>query len=240
MEFQSDSTIVSSSTRDHHPAPWVSRLELFPTATTSDIHSLLIKSPTTSCVLDPLPIWLLKDVSDNAVPFLTKLINSSIASGVVPCCLKHANVTPVPKKANIDQDNMNSYRPISNLPFISKLLERYVARCLLDHMNANNLLERHQSAYKFHHSTETALVPVQNDILGALDRRFGVILVLLYMSAAFDTVNHEIFLSRLEHRYGMADSVLAWMRSYLIDRSQCVYLQDGASSKTGVACDVPQ
>ena len=135
---------------------------------------------------------------------------------------------------------MNSYRPISNLPFISKLLERYVARCLLDHMNANNLLERHQSAYKFHHSTETALVPVQNDILGALDRRFGVILVLLYMSAAFDTVNHEIFLSRLEHRYGMADSVLAWMRSYLIDRSQCVYLQDGASSKTGVACDVPQ
>ena len=91
---------------------------------------------------------------------------------------------------------MNNYRPISNLPFISKLLERYVARCLLDHMTANNLLERHQSAYKSHHSTETALVLVQNDILGALDRRFGVILVLLDMSAAFDTVNHEIPLSR--------------------------------------------
>ena len=118
-------------------------------------------------------------MSDNAVPFLTKLINSSIASGVVPCCLKHANDTPVPKKANIDQDNMNSYRPISNLPFISKLLERNVACCLLDHMTANNLFERHQSAYKSHHSTETALVLVQNDILGALDRRFGVILVLL-------------------------------------------------------------
>ena len=76
VAFQSHSTLVSSSTRDHHPAPWVSRrLELFPTVTTSDIHSLFIKSPATSCVLDPLPTWLLKDVSDSAVPFLT---NSSI------------------------------------------------------------------------------------------------------------------------------------------------------------------
>ena len=227
----------------HSPRPrpetTIHRLELFPTATTSDIHSLLIKAPTTSCVLDPLPTWLLKDVIDNAVPFLTKIINSSIASGVVRCCLKHADVTPVPKKANIDQDNMNSCRPISNLPFISKIFER-CRTLLLDHMTANNLLERHQSAYKSHHSTETALVLVQNDILGALDRRFGVILVLLDMSAAFDTVNHEILLSRLEQRYGMAGSVLAWMRSYLTDRSQCVYLQGGASSKTGVACGVPQ
>ena len=173
-------------------------------------------------MLDPLPTWLLKDVSDNAVPFLTKLIKSPIASGVVPCCLKHANVTPVPKKANIDQDNMNSYRPISNLPFVSKLFERYVAHCLLDHMTANNLLEIYQPAYKSHHSTETALVLVQNGIIGALDRRYGIILVLLDMSAAFDTVNHEILLSRLEHPYGMAGSVLAWMRSYVANRSQCV------------------
>ena len=134
------------------------------------------KSPTTSCVLDPLPTWLLKDMSDNVVPFQRQLINTSIASGVVPCCLKHANDTHVPKKANIDQDNMNNYRPISNFPFVSKLLERYVARCLLDHMTANNLLERYQSAYKSHHSTETALVLVQNDTVGALGRRGGVIL----------------------------------------------------------------
>ena len=107
-------------------------------------------------------------------------------------------------------------------------------------MTANNLLERHLSAYKSHRSTETALALVQNDILEALDRRFGVILVLLDMSAAFDTVNHEILLSRLEQSYGMAGSVLAWMRSYLTDRSQCIYLQGGASSKTDIACGVPQ
>ena len=143
---------------------------------------------------------------------------------MAPCWLKHANVTSVLKKANIDQDNMTNYRPISNVPFVSKLLEKYVAHCLLDHMTANNLLERYQSAYKSHHSTETALVLIQNDVLGGLDRWYGEILVLLDMSAAFDTVNHEILLSRLEHRYGMAGSVLTWMRSYITDRSQCVCL----------------
>ena len=131
MAFQSHSTLASSSTTDHHPAPWVSRLDLFPTAMTSDIHSLFIKSPTTSCVLDPLPTWLLKDVTDNVVPFLAELINSSIASGVVLCCLKHANVTPVPKEANIDQDNRNSYWPISNLPFVSTYLLYFLSIQLL-------------------------------------------------------------------------------------------------------------
>ena len=242
MEFQSHSTLVSSRPRpettiQRHGYHDLNCFQLRRYQTSTVCSSSHLQHP--AC-LRPLPTWLLKYVSDNAVPFLTKLINSSIASGVVPCCLKHANVTPVPKKANIDQDNMNSYRPISNLPFISKLLERYVAHCLLDHMTANNLLERHKSAYKSHHSAETALLLVQNDILGALERRFGVIIVLLDMSAAFDTVNHEILLNRLEHRYGMAGSVPAWMRSYLTDRSLCVYLQGGASSKTGVACGVPQ
>ena len=87
IAFQSHYTITASSTTDHHPAPWLSRLELFATATISDIDSLLIKSPITSCVLDPLPAWLLEDVSDNVVPFLKQLFDYSIASGVVPCCL---------------------------------------------------------------------------------------------------------------------------------------------------------
>ena len=108
--------------------------------------------------------------------------------------MKHANVIPVLKKANLDHNNMNSYQPISNLPFVPKLLERYVTRCLIEHLTDSNLLDRYQSAYKSHHSTETALVVVQNDILEALDQPCGVILVLLDMSTAFDTVDHEILL----------------------------------------------
>jgi len=99
-----------------------------------------------------------------------------MASGVVLCCLKHAYVTPGSKKANIDQDIMNSYRPIPNLPFVSKQLEIYVTCCLLDNMTASNLLKRYQSLYKSHYSTETALVLVQNDMNkhGAVDRRYWV------------------------------------------------------------------
>ena len=132
------------------------------------IHLLLNKSPTTSCALDALPTLLLKDVSDTLIPFLTRLVNSSVASSVVPRCLKHANFIPVLKKPDLDHNNMNCYRPILNLPFVSTtLFERYVTRCLIKHLTDNNLLERYQSAYISHNSTETALALVQNDILEA-------------------------------------------------------------------------
>ena len=154
-----------------------------PTTSVSDASQLIRKSPSTSCVLDPMSTWLLKHIADDLAPFLTHLINSSITSGVVPRSMKHAIVTPVLKKANLDPDNLTNYRPISNLSFASKLLERHVAHCLLDHATANDLLDRNQSAYRPHYSTETALVLVQNDILKALDRQHSVILILLDMSA---------------------------------------------------------
>ena len=111
------------------------------------------------------------------------LINCSISSGVVLRSMKHADITPLAKKPNIDPDNMKQYRPISNLSFVSKLFDRHVARCLLEHANKNDLLDRNQSAYRPYHSKETEQVIVQNDIPHALDRRQGVIHVLFDMSA---------------------------------------------------------
>ena len=125
---------------------------------------------------------------------------------------------------------------------------------MIKHLTDNNLLERHQSvsteiastetastetASTETASTETAFVLVQNDIPEALDRRCGIILVLLDMSAAFDTVEYEILLSRLKQRFGMSGPALMWMRSYLSDRSQSVNLPGGVSSKSSVACGVP-
>ena len=185
----------------------------------SDTCQLIIKSPSTTSALDPVPTWLLKHIAEALAPFLTHLINSSITSGVVPRSMKHASVTPLLKNANLDPDNMTNYRPISNLSFASKLLERHVVRCLLDHATTNDLLDRNQSAYRPHHSTETALVLVQNDILKALDRRHGVILILLDMSAAFDTVDHNVLVTRLEQRFGVTGCAIAWIKSYLSDRS---------------------
>ena len=117
--------------------------------------------------------------------------------------------------------------------------EQYV-RCLLDHATANDLLDRNQSAYRPHHSTETALVLVQNDILKALDRRHGVILILLDMSAAFDTVDHDVLVTRLVQRFGVTGCAIAWIKSYLADRSQSVNINGGVSNDTPLAFGVPQ
>ena len=86
-----------------------------------------------------------------------------------------------------------------------------------------------QSAYKKGHSTETALLKVQNDILIDIDNKNISILVLLDLSAAFDTIDHEVLLSRLEKRYGIKGTTLKWFRSYLTDRSQSVIIDDEVS-----------
>ena len=96
-----------------------------------------------------------------------------------------------------------NFRPISNLPMVSKVVEKAVADQFTRHILTNHLDEPFQSAYKAFHSTETALVKVQNDILQAIDQRQSVILLLLDLSAAFDTVDHSTLLSRLSTSFGI-------------------------------------
>ena len=118
-----------------------------------------------------------------------------MSTGIVPTTMKSALVTPYLKKPSLDKDVMNNFRPISKLSFISKLTERVVLRRLIDHVSSGNLHEPFQSAYKPNHSTETALTRIQNDILMALDSKRGVVLVLLDLSAAFDTLDHTLLLA---------------------------------------------
>ena len=110
---------------------------------------------------------------------------------------KQASITPLLKKTSLDRNVMKNYRPVSNLPFLSKILEKVMSRVLSEHRARNNLDIPLQSAYRQHHSTETALLKVHNDVLRALDRRECVFLVLLDLSAAFDTIDHHQLKSRL-------------------------------------------
>jgi len=119
---------------------------------------------------------------------------------------------------------------VSNLPFLSKVIEKAVALRLNSYMHDNGLNEKYQSAYKQLHSTETALVCVANDILRCVDEKKAVLLVLLDLSAAFDTVDHDVLLDRMFKRFGIQDTSLSWFRSYLSDRSQAVQI-DGCVSK---------
>ena len=134
----------------------------------------------------------------------------------MPEILKQAILKPLLKKRSLDSNDFKNYRPISNLRFISKTIEKYVAKQLIQYLDINDLGETYQSAYKRNHSTETALITVHNDIAMAIDHHRSVILVLLDLSAAFDTVDHGILLSRLSNRFGITGTVLEWFRSYHI------------------------
>ena len=139
-----------------------------------------------------------------------------------PSQLKSAIVKPLLKTSTLDPEIFKNYRPVSNLSFISNVIEKVIANQLLKHMEENGLLEKMQSAYRSGHSTETALLHVQNDILKAVDgkKKKVVFPVLLDLSAAFDTVDHAILLSFLENYVGLSGSVLSMLESYLQGRTQ--------------------
>jgi len=128
------------------------------------------------------------------------LINRSLTLGVFPDIFKLAYITPLLKKADLDPAAIISYRPISNLSVISKLLERLVAKQMLEYLVNGGLLPDAQLAYRAYHSTETTVLRVQSDILLAVDGGDLAVLALLDLSAAFDTVDHEILLHRLDVR----------------------------------------
>ena len=127
-----------------------------------------------------------------------------------------------------------------NLPFLSRITEIIVLSQLNDHLISNKLFSPLQSAYKPHHSTETALLKVVNDLLTAPDNGKICILTLLDLSAAFDTIDHNILLHRLEHTFGISDSALSWFRSYLSDRTQIVTVNGLRSDETLLSLGVPQ
>lgn len=129
---------------------------------------------------------------------------------------------------------------MSNLSFLSKLVERIVAVRFVDHLSENGLYELFQSAYRHLHSTETALLRVQNDILRAVDSSGGAILVLLDLSAAFDTIDHEKLLQILESSFGITGQALEWFRSYLTDRTQRVVIDGQYSNTSKLLFGVPQ
>ena len=112
---------------------------------------------------------------------------------------------------------MKNYRPVSNLNFISKLLEKIIAKRIRSHLESNDFLNRYQSAYRPMHSSETALLKVQNDLLRKLDDGKTTVLVLLDLPAAFDTLDHSGVISLLENWYGISENTLRWSASYLMD-----------------------
>jgi hypothetical protein len=159
---------------------------------------------------------------------------------VVPDAIKLSYVTPLIKKNNLDPEVLKNYRPVANLPFLSKVLERVVAAQLTTYLESNLLQDPLQSAYRAGHSTESAVLKIKSDLDTILDAGDAALMVLLDLSAAFDTIDHEILLTRLERDVGIKGNALEWLTSYLSNRSQSVVINDAVSKPQPLTVGVPQ
>jgi hypothetical protein len=205
-----------------------------------EIFDLIKNMPTKSCTLDPIPTNLVKQCCVDLVPLITQIINTSLESGFVPSQFKLALIVPILKKSGLDVDCLKNFRPISTLPFISKVMEKVVLKQLQDHLCDNNLVEIKQSAYRKGHSVETAVLSVLDGLLINADRKLISLVTLLDLSAAFDTLDHSILLQRLETTFGVKGTVLSWFTSYISERSQSVIVNGSVSDPLPLQYGVPQ
>ena len=228
-----------ASLQQSKPAHLPPKLAEFTPATEKEVLDIISKSPAKSCPLDPIPTSLLKKSKHVLAPIITSIINTSLSTSTVLSEMKIGMITPLLKKKGLETVFKN-YRPVSNLPYISKLEGKVVANRLLEHVSKHNLDDPLQSAYKKGHSTESALLRVKNDLLMGMDNQQVGLLILLDLSAAFDTIDHDIMLDRLESYIGVSGKPLAWFQSYLTDRTQFVSIQGTYSSKCNISFGVPQ
>ena len=176
---------------------------------------------------------------DILLTFICDLVNLSISTGNIDG-VKLAHITPLVKGDSLDPDNLTNYRPISNLSFIGKLIERIVLKRLNDHMDINNLHMPQQAAYKKHNSTETLLIRIVNDLIIASDEKSCTVVMLLDLSAAFDTVDHTKLITILEKEIGVSGTALNWFRSFLSGRAQKVKIGPHESEEVIILFGVPQ
>ena len=190
--------------------------------------------------VDVIPSSIIKLCPDIFGAIISRLANMSFDQCTFPTSYKSAQIRPLLKKPGLDPNDPASYRPISNLSTISKILEKIVLHRLKAVLCTSPNFCRLQSAYQQRHSTETAMLKVMDDVYGNVNKKLGTILVALDISAAFDCVVHDVLLRRLEFCYGVSGPALGWMRSYLEERSQFVKLQSSRSDTQHLDTGVPQ
>ena len=197
-----------------------------------NIQDIMTSFSNKTCALDPIPTHIVKGNINLLLPFISRIVRQSIATGVFPTSLKKPDLKP---------DLFVNYRPIANIPFLTEVIEKSVAIQVHNYLNCHGLFPSLQSAYRKHHSTESALLRVSNDIFRILDSQGEVILVLLDLSAAFDTIDHhDLLLTRFRTYFNFTETVLQWFSSYLLDRFQQVTISDSTSSPRCLEYGVPQ
>ena len=218
--------------------PTLCKLSSFSSPSIFEIHKLIMMSNSTSPI-DPLPLVVFKNLVLLLSITISNLISESLNDGIMAKSLKYAIIKPILKKSCLDPDDLMNYRPISQLPIISKIMERVVSRQLIFYLENNYLMEPYQSAYRKHYSTETALNIITDTLYKSLDSSHCAQLLLLDLSSAFDTLNHNILIERFKE-LGIEGSSLSWLTSFLNDRTSSVKVNDYISPPIDILCGVPQ
>ena len=202
--------------------------------------ALIIKQmKSKTCELDDIPTNILKKILPIVCPLITKIVNMSLTNEEFSTKWKTAVVRPLIKKIGLELIKQN-FRPVSNLVFISKIVERAMLLQLSQHCQDFNLQPDYQSAYRPDYSCEMAVLKISNDILWAFEKKSITALVAIDLSAAFDTVDHAILLQVLNAKFGITRQALKWFNSYLSDRSFKVVIGDKYSKPHSLTVSVPQ
>ena len=231
---------VQSSFSLNHSTQTQSTFDSFTTIDSDALQTILSEMNGKYHSNDPIPTWLLKSCIETLGPILLYLVNRSLEESIFPDVLKHAVVHPTIKDSTGNKDDYKNYRPVSNLTFLSKLIEKCANSQLQTYLQKNNLQPKCQSAYRKGHSCETALLKVVNDLQTEVSSRNMVALVLLDLSSAFDTIDHDLLFHKLQNKFGISGSVLNWIKSYLKNRTFAVKIGNIEGKPVILIYGVPQ
>lgn len=187
--------------------------------------------------IDDISNNLLKQIIPSICNVLSHIFNLSFTTGVVPSLLKQAIVIPIFKAG--DRHEFTNYRPISILPSTSKLLEKMVYTRIFNFINQHNILTSQQFGFRPKRSTYMAINDLYCKIANNLDQKLHTAGIFLDLSKAFDTINHNILLTKLSN-YGIRGLAIDWLRSYLSGRQQRLLFNNTLSKPAKVTCGVPQ
>ena len=194
-----------------------------------EVLKIITSLKTKSCKMDAIPTDILKKLTPVVLPLIVKIVKLSLTQGKFCRSWKTAVVRPLLKKLGLALIHSN-YQPVSNLTFISKIIERCMLLQISEHCDKYQLLPDYQSAYREHYSCEMAILHVSDNILWAVEKQSITSLVTMDLSAAFNTVDHDILLTILRTKFGIEDKALKWFDSYLHPRSYMVTV-DGKYSR---------
>ena len=236
---------LSSTIKNHQTSPLYSlrgdysntNFFIFGTTDEEVLKTIQKLKSKSSSGIDGINSKLLKQIATSILVPLTHIFNLTFTTGIIPDKLKIAKVIPIFKSG--EKELTSNYRPISLLPTISKVLERLMFDRLTDYCSKYKILIDEQYGFRKSRTTEQAIIDFQDHIIQNINNKLWSLGIFLDLSKAFDTLNHDILINKLEY-YGIRGLGQSWFKNYLTGRKQLVSLGNTQSPMTNITHGVPQ